>query len=289
MTDKLQSKQVSQEIGYYLEKIKLPDPKSHKGQNGKLLVIGGSELFHSSIFWAADVASKIVDMVHFASPANENNQLVRQKIKAGFWSGIVVDWSEIDYYLEEDDAVLIGPGMDRSNQTEIIVNQLLAKYPTKKWVIDGGALQMVDPQYFTAGQIITPHHKELEIVLDKISSSDRAVALTKLLETKITLLAKGPTDEVTQDSIVVKIPGGNAGMTKGGTGDVLAGLVAALYCQHDALTAAIVGSYLNKYSAETLWKTVGPNFSAGDLVVEVPKSFWRLLSTKSKKFPAKIA
>lgn len=280
MTIKSRSKQVSQDIEQYLEQINLPKPESHKGQNGKLLVIGGSELFHSSIFWAADVASKIVDMVHFASPANENNQLVRQKIKAGFWSGIVVDWSEIDYYLEEDDAVLIGPGMDRSEQTEVIINQLLAKYPTKKWVIDGGALQMVGPQYFSASQIITPHHKELELVLGKIDQTNKNLAMSKLLETGVTLLAKGPTDEVTQGSTTVKIPGGNAGMTKGGTGDVLAGLVAALYCQHDALTAAIVGSYLNKHSADTLWKTVGPNFSAGDLVAEVPKSFWRLLQSK---------
>lgn len=281
MTDKLQSKQVSQEIGYYLEKINLPDPESHKGQNGKLLVIGGSELFHSSIFWAADVASKIVDMVHFASPANENNQLIRQKIKAGFWSGIVVDWSEINHYLEEDDVVLIGPGMDRSNQTQEIVNHWLVKYPTKNWVIDGGALQMVDPQNITAKQIITPHHKELEIVLDKFSCSSRADALTKLLETSVTLLAKGPIDEVTQGSTTVRIPGGNAGMTKGGTGDVLAGLVAALYCQHDAMTAAVVGSLVNKRAAEFLWNSVGPYFSASDLVSQAPKTLWQLMQSKT--------
>ena len=271
----------SSEINQYLANIKLPDPNSHKGQNGKLLVIGGSELFHSSIFWAADVASKIVDMVHFASPANENNLLVRQKIKAGFWSGIVVDWSEVEYYIEEDDAILIGPGMDRSEQTEQIVNQLLAKYPTEKWVIDGGALQMVDSKLLAKSHIMTPHHKELDLVLEKIDSSNKEMAMKTLLDTGVTLLAKGPTDRVTQGSTSVEIAGGNAGMTKGGTGDVLAGLVAALYCQHDALTAAVDASLVNKQAGEVLWETVGPYFSAGDLLNEAPKSFWRLLQSKA--------
>lgn len=270
-------KTVSKELQLYLEQIKLPDPNSHKGQNGKLLVIGGSELFHSSIFWSADVASKIVDMVHFASPANENNQLVRQKIKAGFWSGIVVDWSEVDYYIEEDDAILIGPGMDRSEQTETTVNQLVKQYASKKWVIDGGALQMVNPRLFDQTHIITPHHKELDLVLENIHRSDRDSAMATLLESGVTLLAKGPTDAVTQGSTTIKITGGNAGMTKGGTGDVLAGLVAALYCQHDALTASVVGSLVNKKSGEALWKSVGPYFSAGDLVAQVPKTLWQLV------------
>jgi hydroxyethylthiazole kinase-like uncharacterized protein yjeF len=271
----------SSEINQHLANIKLPDPNSHKGQNGKLLVIGGSELFHSSIFWAADVASKIVDMVHFASPANENNQLVRQKIKAGFWTGIVVDWSDVDYYLAEDDAVLIGPGMDRSEPTEKIVNQLLSEYPTKKWVIDGGALQMVDAKLLSKSHIITPHHKELDLVLEKIDISNKDLAMAQLLETGVTLLAKGSLDRVRQGSTFVEIPGGNAGMTKGGTGDVLAGLVAALYCQHDALTAAVVASLVNKQAGEVLWEAVGPYFSAGDLLDEAPKSLWRLLQSKA--------
>lgn len=273
--------EITSEVQSFLKQIKLPSPDSHKGQNGKLLVIGGSELFHSSIFWAADVASKIVDMVHFASPANENNQVVRQKIKAGFWTGIVVDWSDVDYYLAEDDAVLIGPGMDRSEETEKIVNQLLSEYPTKKWVIDGGALQMIDVKLLSKSHIITPHHKELDLVLEKIDSLNRELAMTQLLETGVTLLAKGTEDKVMQNSTSVEITGGNAGMTKGGTGDVLAGLVAALYCQHDALTAAVVASLVNKQAGEVLWETVGPYFSAGDLLNEVPKSFWRLLQSNS--------
>ena len=51
-------------------------------------------------------------MVHFSSPANENNDLVRYQLKK-VWNGIVVDWNEIDWYVKEDDVILIGPGMVR--------------------------------------------------------------------------------------------------------------------------------------------------------------------------------
>ena len=64
-----------------LEKLNKYPKDSHKGQNGRMLVIGGSKLFHSSIFWTADVASKIVDLVHFSSPVMENNDLMRKKAK----------------------------------------------------------------------------------------------------------------------------------------------------------------------------------------------------------------
>ena len=70
-----------------LKQLYRPAKASHKGQNGKLLVIGGSELFHAAAFWTADVASRIVDLVHFSSPVMENNELMRIKAKEKFWNG----------------------------------------------------------------------------------------------------------------------------------------------------------------------------------------------------------
>lgn len=273
-------------IENYLAKIKLPDPQSHKGQNGKLLVIGGSELFHASIFWSADVASRIVDMVHFSSPANENNQLVREKIKTNFWQGIVVDFTDIDTYIQEDDCVLIGPGMERSDATQKLVNQLLTKHPHKKWVVDGGALQMVDPKLLGTTTIITPHHRELQYLaanfehlpVEQTNQDQVDRVLAELLNQGVTILQKGPIDYVLFGQEKIEIAGGNAGMTKGGTGDVLAGLVAALYCKNDGATSAAVGSYINKKAGEYLWEKVGPYFNASDLLAVIPEQLFRLLA-----------
>ena len=94
------------------------------------------------------------------------------------------------------------------------------------------------------------------------------------------ILLKGPTDVVCSKNKCVKIKGGNAGMTKGGTGDVLAGLVASLYCKNDAFLSTCVGSYINKKAGESLFKKVGYYFNSSDLVDEIPKAMKELIPTR---------
>ena len=60
-------------------------------------------------------------------------------------------------------------------------------------------------------------------------------------------------------------------MTKGGTGDVLAGLIAALACMNDPFTSAVIGSTINKKAGDELYKTVGPFINATDLANQIPK------------------
>jgi len=141
-----------------IRKLTIPAAGSHKGQNGRLLIIGGSHLFHAASLWALTVASRIVDLVHYSS-VPENNMLVANA-KAEFRSGIVVPRSDVDAYIEEDDCILIGPGMTRDSETETITNTLFAKYPTRQWVIDAGSLQMMDISLIPKNAILTPHHGE---------------------------------------------------------------------------------------------------------------------------------
>ncbi len=86
-----------------------------------------------------------------------------------------------------------------------------------------------------------------------------------------------PLGEAGSPSECVEVPGGNSGMTKGGTGDVLAGLVAALYCKNEAFLSASCASYLNKKAGESLYKKVGYYFNASDLADEIPKVMKELL------------
>ncbi len=255
---------------------------SHKGNNGRLLVIGGSKLFHASIFWSADVASRLVDLVHFSSPAMENNELVRKKVKKGFWSGIVVPWDRVEEYIKEDDCILIGPGMPRKEgleegdiPTKKIVDELLKKYPKKKWVVDGGALQEMDVKLLNEKMIVTPHAGEFKKLFGVGATAENAGKMSEKF--RCVVLLKGVVDNVCFGGECVAIKGGNEGMTKGGTGDVLAGLVAALYCKNDSFLAAKVGSYVNKKAGDELYKRVGPYFNAGDLVGEVPKAMKEVL------------
>lgn len=94
-----------------------------------------------------------------------------------------------------------------------------------------------------------------------------------------TIVLKGPTDFVCSPTKCVAIKGGNAGMTKGGTGDVLAALIASLYCKNDdPFLVARTGSYLNKKAGESLFKRVGYYFNSSDLVDELPKVIKKVLN-----------
>ena len=240
----------------YISQIVLPKKNSHKGQNGRVLVIGGSELFHAAPFWAAEMASKMVDMVHFSSPVMVNNELMSQKAKENFWEGIVVPWEQIDHYIDEDDCILIGPGMERGDETKKIINYLLKKYPNKKWVVDGGALQEVDPKLLTGTMIITPNKREQEILGDQVQKN-------------VITLAKGEVDVITSLGERIEIFGGSPGMTKGGTGDALAGMVAGFYAKSPAIASCVVASKVNKLAGEQVEKKMSTFFSTNDLIKEV--------------------
>lgn len=323
------------QVAEALSQIKIPQQGSHKGQNGKLLIIGGSSLFHAASKWSLDIASKFVDMVFYSS-VPENNELITEA-KQSFWNGIVVNRDVVEDYVEEADCILIGPGMTRTDDTAEITNHLLEKYADKKWVVDAGALQMVDPNLLNENCIITPHKLELQKIYRKrvlqlstklkngsyegnfegevYSTSENWNDKPLWFEDQIiyylnnyknlnedaqrnfknkflhaakilhgaTIVAKGDIDFILSwnknynDSEMIVITGGNPGMTKGGTGDVLAGLVAALYCTHDAKTAAVVASYVNKAAGDALYEKVGPYFNASDLVEEIPGVMWKLL------------
>ncbi|MBI2611460.1 NAD(P)H-hydrate dehydratase [Candidatus Gottesmanbacteria bacterium] len=301
-----------------LTNLFIPEDKSHKGQNGRLLIIGGSHLFHSASLWSLKVASRIVDLVHYSS-VPENNAIVA-KLKEEFRDGIVVPRAEIESYIEEDDCILIGPGMVRAKsaelsnypinpaspagrqlsnlkeiiklgnegvQTYFLTKYLLQKYPKKKWVIDAGALQMMEPEWITSTMIITPHHGEFETLKLKIKNEKLKMTMKNLdiadqiylfaKEFGCAVLHKGQTDYVCNRKECYRVKGGNAGMTKGGTGDVLAGLTAAFYCKNEALTSAASASFINKKSGEDLYQTKGYWFNASDLADQIPKTMKKLL------------
>jgi len=262
-----------------LKSLYIPPSDSHKGQNGRLLVIGGSHLFHAASLWSLKVASRIVDMVYYSS-VDENNQIVLA-MKKEFRDGIIVPRGKVDEYTAEADCILIGPGLPRpegqeagDNDTKELTTRLLTSYKTKRWVIDGGSLQVISPDIIPQNAIVTPHHKEFERLFQKKGNEKTVAEMAK--RNNCIILLKGSTDYVCSKERCFKVTGGNPGMTKGGTGDVLAGLVAALACKNEPFLAAYAGSYINKKAGDALYKRVGPYFNASDLADQIPKTMYKL-------------
>lgn len=257
-----------------LKQLYIPSPSSHKGENGKVLVIAGSKLFHAASLWPLKVSSRIVDMVFYSSVAS-NNEIAKQE----FRDGIIVPRNKINDYIKEADCILIGPGLPREegveegdDDTKELTESLLKNNPEKKWVIDGGSLQVIDPEILLGLKtipILTPHYKEYERLFKTQGNEISVAEMAKKYNSVIIL--KGAEDIVCSPEKCLKIKGGNSGMTKGGTGDVLSGLVASLYAKNDAFLSACAASYINKKAGDSLFERVGPYFNASDLADEIPK------------------
>ncbi len=264
-----------------LKKLFLPLPSSHKGDNGKVLIIGGSKLFHAASLWPLEIASRLVDMVFYSSvPAN--NHLV-QDIKKDWHNGIVVPREKLADYIREADAVLIGPGLPREeglepgdDDTKTLTESLLKAYPTKRWVIDGGSLQTMDPSLIPHNAILTPHHEEFRKLFGVEGTQTSCQEMAQKYHCVI--LLKGQEDIICSPTDCVVVKGGNAGMTKGGTGDVLAGVVVSLYAQNDdPFLVAASSSYINKQAGDRLFTRVGTYYNASDLLQEIPVVLKELL------------
>lgn len=296
----------------FLSRLYIPPSDSHKGQNGKVLVVGGSALFHSSPIWAAEMASHFADMVHFSS-TKENNKII-VSLKKQFRNGMVIHQADIPAYIAEDDAVLVGPGMvraetahstqhtatfkdiiaihDEAEYTRAFMYFLIKRYPEKQMVIDAGALQMMDKewlQWLKQPAIITPHkfefHRLFDIVIDGTSPEEKEAYVQKMAnEYNCIILLKSVDDYISDGKTSVRVIGGNQGLTKGGTGDVLSGLVVSLYAKNEPLVSAVVASFLQKRAAERLSETKGYWYNTTDLLGIIPDVLTELIyNERSKK------
>lgn len=264
----------------FSQKLVVPDAQSHKGQNGKLLIVGGSQLFHAASIWAAEIASHFVDMVHYCS-TDENNEIMGH-LKGVFRNGIVVSRSKLEDYAREDDAILIGPGLvregDEAAVTRDVTERVLTKFGNKRIILDAGALQMMRTEWLTSvteTPILTPHQLEFErlfgVNVSNLPLEEKVKVVEKTAkEHKIVILMKAIDDVISDGNTTIVVSGGNAGLTKGGTGDILAGLVAALRTKHDPITCCVLGSYVIKRTADALFTHKGTWYNNSDIIGTIP-------------------
>jgi NAD(P)H-hydrate epimerase len=287
----------------FFKKFNLPKENSHKGQNGKVLIIGGSSLFHAASLWAAEVSSHFVDIVHYCS--TKENQKIFLNLKTKFRNGIIVSKKDLIDYVEEDDAILVGPGMIRKDKLNIknqvskihlkhqkdlidikdealytyfLPKFLIENFSQKKFVFDAGALQMMEKEWLLklkTPAILTPHQKEFERLFgEKIFDLDfeKKVEIVKKYakKYKIIILLKAIKDIVSDGEKTYVVEGGNQGLTKGGSGDVLAGLVVSFYAKNKALESAIFASILLKKTADVLFLEKGYWYNINNLIEAVP-------------------
>jgi NAD(P)H-hydrate epimerase len=255
-----------------VNKLFCPKPDSYKGQNGALTIIGGSKEFHGAPLFAVRAANRFVDYVFFYSPFGYNCELVRG-LRKQVAEVMVVGRERLGYAIYKSDVVLAGMGLAPNAQTKRFLEALLYTHKDKKFVFDAGALRVVDPRKLGANVLVTPHAEEFRALFKCPATPENAVKCAKRFGCVI--LLKGRVDYVTDGARLAANRTGNAGMTKGGTGDVLAGLAAALATKNDLFAAACAAAFVNGAAGDLLFKRQGFYFNAGDLIEALPEAFAR--------------
>ena len=265
----------------FLSKLSLPQPNSHKGQNGRVLIIGGSSLFHSASLWAAEIASHFCDMVHYSS--TRENREIFLTLKKKFRNGMIVPQEKLLEYVREDDAILIGSGMmregDERKYTFDLTKSLIDNFSGKKFILDAGSLQVMKPEWLSNLEepaVITPHQKEFEKLFNRpIQNLTTDKKIKTVEETagkyQVIILLKAVVDIISNGTETYVIEGGNAGLTKGGTGDILAGLTTALSATNSSLTSAVSASILLKKTGDKLFQSKGYWYNIDNVIELIPE------------------
>ncbi len=260
--------------------LALPKPHSHKRQNGVLLMVAGGRQYHGSAVLATLAATKFTGLVYFCS-TEENNKLIR-KLKIATAAVIAVSRKDLKKWLPQVDCILVGPGLGKGASEKKLVKTLLRS--GKKLVLDADALRVITPSELNEKCLITPHGGEFLSLFGEKPNAKNIPSFAK--KYGCTILAKGVTRGkgrrldfiASHDGKTAKWSGGNAGMAKGGTGDVLAGLCGAFACRNPLFLSACAASYINGKAGDACFRKYKFAYSAEDLVREVQGAYAKSLS-----------
>jgi hydroxyethylthiazole kinase-like uncharacterized protein yjeF len=248
---------------------------SHKGDFGRVLIIGGSVDYVGASYLAAMAALAVLrsgsDVATVAAPENVawainclSPDIITKKVKGNYF--VKNHTAEMLKFSEKFDVVLIGNGLGVRPETKQFVINFIKKIK-KPLVIDADAIKAIRIQD-AQNAIITPHKKEFEILLKNSRLTEKT--FQKSLGTNI-LLLKGAEDRIISKTRFGTNKTGNPGMTVGGTGDILAGLCAGFVAQKYSLfDAAFRAAYINGKAGDSLFKKMGYGFLASDLLDTIP-------------------
>lgn len=243
---------------YVQQVIKPRSFSSHKGDYGRILVVGGSpEYVGSPTLVALAAYAAGADIVKIMAPEKVawainacSPHLITLKLRGEFFNS-----SHIEQVLAEAakaDVVVVGNGLSDRKETIEAVGLLLQKLEKMKAniIIDADAFKA---KIIPKKSILTPHEKEYLTLFNKIPSvkefEKRKEAVRKMAErSRATILLKGGVDIITDGKKIDENRTHNPEMTVGGTGDTLAGIVATFWAQSGGLKAfesCAAGAWVN--------------------------------------------
>jgi len=281
---------ISKEI---LDKIYIKRPEnSRKYDFGYLLIVGGSEYYSGAPAMAAMAAFAAgVDMVRIIAPRRASDiiatfspmlatsPLEGPRLLRGDVGSLLEAVESIKVFSEGKCAVVIGGGIGRSPETMEAVRDFIQGLNGVPTVIDADAIRPLAQNIeILKGKnlIFTPHAKEFcDLTGNKVNGRSEE-DLIQLVQDQaaslgVGIVLKGKTDIISDGVNVAANVTGNALMTKGGTGDTMAGITGALLARGVGLfDAACAAAYINGAAGDLAGSRRGESVTAMDLIDDIP-------------------
>ncbi len=252
----------------------VPAPDSHKGANGSLLVIGGGPYFGAPAMAALAALRTGTDLVVIAAPEVCCREIaaVSPVFIIDPLSGDSLCPDHVSRLLElseEADAVLIGPGLGRDDQTAAAVRQFV-NVCRRPLVIDADGLNALGKQFASRldQTVLTPHAGEYR----RLGGTERDPAAVRQLAARLgcTVILKGREDLISDGTRCRRNGTGTPAMTGAGTGDVLAGIIGGLLAKGmTAFDAACLGAYVSGLAGELATERYSYGMIATDVIAEI--------------------
>jgi NAD(P)H-hydrate epimerase len=267
-------------------------PNSRKGDNGKVLVVGGSYMYHGAPILSSLAALRTgCDLVYTAVP--KVNAPSTRAISADL---IVIPLADskltrgsVNKLLGQIpvgiDSATIGMGLavEDIEALKLLVKSLIER--DVRLSLDASALRKeILPTIKAKNVLVTPHASEFERLFgEKISENKNtriSIVEKHAKKNSITILLKGMDDIISNGTKTLVNSKKTPAMTVGGTGDVLSGIVASMLSRNRNLVeAAASAAFLNGQAGKTIQKNIGMHMIATDLIDVLPlisKTFDRI-------------
>lgn len=261
------------------------DNSSHKGDYGHLLIVAGCQAMPGAAVLATGAALKSgCGLVTLHSTERALQAAVNNFPSAMLSTNPDCCFSLVPEWLDRFSAIAAGPGLGKAPQTVGALTLLLmrARDLGIPMVLDADALNILAAhpelrECIPAGSVLTPHLGELHrLLLFETQEQKQAVASAFCKETGCILVSKGFHTEIyTPSGEILVNPTGGPGLAKGGSGDVLTGLVGGLLARgYRALDAAALGVWIHGFAGDVLTEScTAEAFDSRDLIAALHRGF----------------
>ena len=269
-------------------------PETHKGDYGKLLIVGGAVGYTGAPTLCARAAVRAgAGLVYLGVPAPiyeitavKNDEAMPFPLAADESGGVSQAAAEIVLdRLAGCDVCALGPGMGKGEGTAALVEAVL-RSSDKPLVLDADALNVLKPMLpllraYPAPVVLTPHAGEFSRLGGELSGDPAADALRFAEKWGCITVLKGHRSAVAFPMGEVYITThGNPGMAKGGSGDVLTGVAAALLGQLPAERAVCAAVHLHALAGDLCAARLGEYaMTATDLIETLPEATMQMIES----------